>query len=396
MKNNKAKLLAAAVAMGISAQASAAIELYNTDDTTFSVDGYFNTFYVSSDADYSAGAEAAGFVDKDQSRVRMGFLPNYIGFNFSKKIDDLTIGGRSSFWVTINDSDPTRGDGSFSKDGSGFGHLGTQTGIDVRQFYATVDGSFGQVLVGKDFGLFNRATILGDELLIGYGQTSDTLGLIDGGNVSFGNIASGYTYPFPKAQITYRTPASNGFQAAIGIMDPNKQFDNASEESAPRFEAEVTYSSDMFSAHMSGMYQTSDDLSGTGEDIDSTGIAGGVKFKAGGFALSLSAFATEGVGTVAGLDTLIVTEDNELEGYLAQVSYTAGATRFVLSYGQNESDADGLLGADSEYENTAVAVFHSVNSNLILVGEYNMTEIEVGGAEFEENDTIALGAVVLF
>ncbi len=44
MKNNKAKLLAAAVAMGMSVQASAAIELYNQNDTTFSVDGYFNTF----------------------------------------------------------------------------------------------------------------------------------------------------------------------------------------------------------------------------------------------------------------------------------------------------------------------------------------------------------------
>ncbi|MDF2180772.1 porin [Neptuniibacter sp. CAU 1671] len=384
MKNNKAKLLAAAVAMGISAQASAAIELYNTEGTTFSVDGYFNTFYVHSSVD--GGPQG----DNDQSRVKMGFLPNYIGFNFSKKIDDLTVGGRSSFWVTINDSDATRA-GEAGRGDS----LGTDSGIDVRQFYATVDGSFGQILIGKDFGLFNRAVILGDELLIGYGQSSDTLGLVDGGNVSFGNIATGYTYPFPKAQITYRTPATNGFQLAVGLMDPNKS-DVNSEETAPRFEAEVTYAGEMFSANISTLYQSSDSTTG-GEDVDTTGVAGGVKFKAAGFALGLSAFSGEGMGTLAGLDTLTLSEDNEVEGYLVQASYTAGATRFVVSYGNSESDADPLLaGADAETENTAFGIFHSVNSNLILIGEYNMTEVEVNGAEFEENDTIALGAVVLF
>ncbi|MCP4595888.1 porin [Neptuniibacter sp.] len=392
MKNNKAKLLAAAVAMGISAQASAAIELYNQNDTTFSVDGYFNTFYVNSSVD----SDALG--DSDQSRVRMGFLPNYIGFNFGKQIDDIKLGGRSSFWVTINDSDVQRGGGA--PGGHASGTLGTQSGIDVRQFYGTIDGDFGQILIGKDFGLFGRSVILGDELLIGYGQSSDTLGLIDGGNVSFGNIASGYLYPFPKAQITYRTPASNGFQAAVGIMDPNKQLaDSSSEESAPRFEAELTFSTEVaggsFSANLSGMTQSSDSST---EDIDSSGFAGGVKFKTGGLALGLSAYDAEGVGTVAGLDTLIVSEENEVEGYLAQASYTSGPARFVVSYGESESENDGLLGggADTEYENTALGIFYTVNSNLILVGEYNKTEVTLNGADFEETDTIALGAVVTF
>jgi hypothetical protein len=59
-------------------------------------------------------------------------------------------------------------------------------------------------------------------LTLGFGQTSDISGLVDGGNVSFDNIATGYTYPFPKAQITYRTPDGNGFKLAIAVMDPNK------------------------------------------------------------------------------------------------------------------------------------------------------------------------------
>ncbi len=89
MNNNKIRrsglFIAMAAAMGASAGANAAVELYNEDGTTFSVDGYFNAFYVNRDNDVS---------DTRDSRIKMGFLPNTIGFNFSKKTGDLTLGGR--------------------------------------------------------------------------------------------------------------------------------------------------------------------------------------------------------------------------------------------------------------------------------------------------------------
>ena len=135
----------------------------------------------------------------------MGFLPNYIGFNFGRKVDELSLGGRASFWVTINDSETD----------------GTDTAIDVRQFYGTVAGDWGEVLIGKDFGLFSRSNIFLDELLAGFGNPSDTLGLVDGKGVSFGNIGTGYPYPFPTSQITYRNNnLLPGLRIAVGILDP--------------------------------------------------------------------------------------------------------------------------------------------------------------------------------
>ena len=162
MHNNKKAVstllplaLASAVAMTVSQSAMAEIVLYDENDTTFSTDGYFNTFYVHSDVERTASSSIAS------SPVKMGFLPNWIGFNFGKQVGDLKLGGRSSFWVTINDSDTN----------------GTETGIDVRQFYATVaNEQWGEVLFGKDFGLFGRSNILLDEMLSGYGRVSDTLG----------------------------------------------------------------------------------------------------------------------------------------------------------------------------------------------------------------------------
>ncbi|MCS8319388.1 porin, partial [Pseudomonas aeruginosa] len=136
--------LASLGALGGLQPAAADILLYDKDETTFSTDGYFNAFYVNSDVDRQGET-----YDRRQSRVKMGFLPNYIGFNFGRKVDELSLGGRASFWVTINDSETD----------------GTDTAIDVRQFYGTVAGDWGEVLIGKDFGLFSRSNIFLDELL---------------------------------------------------------------------------------------------------------------------------------------------------------------------------------------------------------------------------------------
>ncbi|MEZ9524421.1 porin [Enterovibrio norvegicus] len=367
------------------ANATAAVTLYEDDTHSVSTDLLVNVFYTHSSVDRLADFNDAnsGTVSRDQSRVRVGFLPNYIGFNYNTETDDgLKIGARSSFWVTLNDTDTQRG-----AEG-----LGTRSGIDVRQFYATVDADWGQILLGKDFGLFSRSNILTDELLLGHGQTSDFYGLIDGGNVSFGNIGSGYTYPFPKAQITYRSPDMSGVQIAIGVMDPNKKSATSSEDN-PRFESEITYNNTFdavdFKAYINGVTQSSEDSAGK---TDSNGVGGGIRVGYAGAAFNASGFNTEGLGDVAGLDTLISNEQTESEGYLLQGSYSFDAERFVLSYGKTEVETQGKTSL--EYENYAVAWFHTVNANLSLVGEYNRTEVNEGRTE--ENNTFAIGAVVTF
>lgn len=120
-KNLSPRLLAAVTVslstLCLSSLAQAEIMLYDKDQTTFSTDGYINAFYVNSDVDRQGEQ-----FDRRQSRVKMGFLPNYLGFNMGKQVDDLKLGARASFWVTINDSETN----------------GTDTAIDVRQFYGTV------------------------------------------------------------------------------------------------------------------------------------------------------------------------------------------------------------------------------------------------------------------
>ena len=206
-KNLSPRLLAAVTVslstLCLSSLAQAEIMLYDKDQTTFSTDGYINAFYVNSDVDREGEQ-----YDRRQSRVKMGFLPNYLGFNMGKQVDDLKLGARASFWVTINDSETN----------------GTDTAIDVRQFYGTVaNPEWGEVLIGKDFGLFARSNILLDELLAGYGQVSDTLGLVDGGGVSFGNIGSGEGEPDAGVEVLTRADVRDGPGDADGNHEQEKE-----------------------------------------------------------------------------------------------------------------------------------------------------------------------------
>ncbi len=381
----KFKLAAVALACTTAFNASAAVELYNNNEgMTFTADGLINIFYSSSDTDMT---DAAGVeTNSKQARVRTGFLPSYIGLNSSNQVGDYKVATRSSFWVTLSDTDANRGATA----------AGTQTGIDIRQFYATVSGDFGEVLLGKDFGLFNRSNIFGDELLLGYGQTSNTVGLVDGGNVSFGNIATGYTYAFPKAQITYRTPDMSGFKLAVGIMDPNKVSAD-SDEDMPRFEAELTYDTTFdggsVKGWVNGMSQSSEVA---GADQDQSGVGYGVNVKFSGVSLTASGFSAEGVGHVAGLDQFVTADTTETDGYLVQASYTMGDNRFVVSYGQSTVDDSAV---ETESSNTNISYFRTVIPGVTLVAELNKTEIDNNDASdmtAEENNVFSIGAVVTF
>lgn len=362
--------------------ATAAIEIYNEDDTTVSIDASFNTFYTNTSTDNGISG-----ADRDQSRIKMGFLPNWVGFSFGKQVGDIKLGGRASFWVSINDSDETPTDGL----------------IDTRQFYGTIDASWGQILFGKDFTLYNRSNIFQDEILLGYGWVNDTIGLVDGGNVSFGNIGSGYIYPLPTSQITYRSPDMSGFQVAVGLVDPSRTASGAdAEETMPRIEGELTYNTSWDGGSLlawGGFLQQTSESSVN--EVDSTGVSYGAKLKLGGLSLGASGYDGEGVGFLIGpadclglgLCDLISTNDSEVDssGYLLQAAYSMGDERFVLSYGESEVNST----VDWVNETTTAGWFHSFHANLIGVLEYNMNEIEIGGAA-EEADTISIGLIVNF
>ncbi|HLD65896.1 MAG TPA: porin, partial [Pseudomonas sp.] len=238
----------------------------------------------------------------------------------------------------------------------------------------------------------------------GYGQVSDTLGLVDFGGVSFGNIGSGYPYPFPTAQITYRSPKMGGLRVAAGIMDPydSNQIDadGKAYQESPRFETEITYEFEVAGAKIYSWincaHQTSDNTDSNVDSVTSQGLGYGVQAKMGGFSITGSGFQAEGMNPFytnnAGEATL---REVDSDGYLLQTSYTFGKNRVALSYGKTEDDGNGL-GTAADYETRGVAYFRTINDNLKLVAEYNQYEIDAaeGTGLGEDTDTFAVGAVL--
>jgi len=386
MKKNNTRIIPLSLAFALplcaAQHASAALTLYDGDNTSFTTDGYINAFYVHNEVDRPGDQ-----FDRRQARVKMGFLPNYLGFNMKRQAGDLTLGARASFWVTINDSEVN----------------GTGTAIDVRQFYGTVGGGFGEVLIGKDFGLFARSNILRDELLAGYGQASDTLGLMDGTGVSFGNIGTGYPDPFPSSQITWRSPAMSGVNIAVGIFDPYDTTEvggaGKAYQDAPRVESEVSYQMDLGGATVyawiNGAYQTSKNTDSTVDEVSSRGVGYGVQVKVADLSLTASGFDAKGIHPLfsnnLGQANL---QEIDSDGYLVQGAYQFGKARLALSYGR--TDDDGLvLGSAAEYENKAVMLSYAVNDYLNLVSNFSRFEIDdTAAGELESTDTLAVGATV--
>jgi len=370
---NNFKIAAAAALVAAAAMpATAAVTVYDADNTTVSIDASFNTFLVKSKSEITNSATNVT-TERDQARVKQGFLPNWVGFNFGKQVGDLKYGGRASFWVSTNGSNNQL----------------TDSLIDTRQFYGTIDGDWGQVLVGKDFTLFNRNNIFLDEILIGFGYTSDSLGFIDTNGVSFGNIGAGYIYPLPNSQIRYTSPGANGLKLEVALVDPANASGstgaNRGEEAAPRLEAQLTYSAGAFTGWLGALTQESDNAAG--DTIESEGFSFGAKVKSGGFAGHISGYDGEGLGILIGPSegaaNLVNADGSEVEssGLLTQVSYTAGKNRFVLSRGKSELE---LAAGDLENENQTVAWFHSVSSVLTIAAEYSKSEISGLIADTEE------------
>jgi hypothetical protein len=388
-KNTYCKSLVALGLLFASSSSYAEIDLYDKNNTKVSVDAFLSAFYVNTDSDFSDPAR----IDKEQSRIRIGYVPNWIGFNFSTTTDSgLTLGARSSFWVSVGDQ----------VDDSQL----TDSVVDTRQFYGTVSGEWGEVLFGKDFEVFSRTTVFNDVNLMGVGNVSQTLGVVDFEFVSFGNLGTGHTFPLPIGQITYRTPEMSGFNLAVSMVDPSKQASSAtinSQEKKPRFEAELTYDKKWqdvsLTAFLGGTTQESEQLIAGGDSIKSNGINYGVLIKQSGFVLHLSALDGSGIGPLINsqgghiLNAAGKFQELDVKARLVQLSYSFGNEKLFISSGKTEQEG-GLPQSDNTFDAKSLAIgwYHKFSEQLTLLTEYNQFEHK----NLEEVDIVSMGIELTF
>ncbi|ADJ27481.1 porin [Nitrosococcus watsonii] len=441
----KTKLaVAAAAAMGLSLPAGAVVVVGGENGWEVSFDGNINQFYVWTDPDRRPDGVIGGNMPssftqdqngnirstaEESSRFRTGLMPALFSFNVKAPTwNGLDIGGRVSFAGQTNNANTKNSDlgvnGGFGD--TGIGKIRSDSTSDLggnlefREAFFTVDGAFGQVLLGRTLSLFMGKNILTDQTLFGVGAT----GSVHGGGFTLGRIGYGYLYPNFNSQARWTSPDMMGFKVSLAAVDPSQVCGEgaglaggvncARETQSPRGEGEVSYAGTFnngsYQVWGSGMWQNVRYSGNSSNDFNVWGWTAGAQVQFMGFEVNGSYYDGEGLGTsfLMDADSLDATgQKRDNRGWLAQGGYTIlGHTKLAVSYGISRADETsndsicrtggincvGAAGARLEKQQSYVAgIYHDVNANLKLVAEYSRLENEWHGGQKQEANVVGVG-----
>lgn len=365
-------LLCMGLALGAASAAEAQLTMQMSNGWSFTFGGNVNAFlvYESEDDGGTTVGVPGGIVGNapdGATRIRTGLLPAFAVFDAKGKEGNTDLGVHFGFAPQIQ-----CGPGN-SVGGQLHDCFGAQ--IDMRQVYLTFGGSWGQILAGRELGLFGRQNILTDQTLFGIGATGGQLS----GGTTLGRIGFGYIYPQFKAQMTFSSPAGRPFQFSVGLFDPAINPPYATIQ-LPRLEAEGVWSQGNTKFWVGALFQNNSTGGVADESATAWGGSGGVRFGNPTFSLTASGYYGKGLGTTllflngtAGTGT----GGDDLRtsyGGLGQVTFTPANSKMTIagSWGisilQN-ADAE----ADFETKNWLASggVYYQATKSLKVVGEFN-------------------------
>jgi hypothetical protein len=403
-------LLCMGLAVGAASAAEAQLTMQMTNGWSFTFSGNVNVFAIYESTSESGGTNLLttpggliGIGGKGFS-VRTGLLPAFAVFDAKGKEGSTDLGVHFGFAPQIQCG------------GQAHDCFGAQ--IDMRQVYMTVGGTWGQILAGREIGLFNRQNILTDQTLFGIGAT----GGINGGGTTLGRIGFGYIYPNFVAQMTYSTPAGRPGQISIGLFQPSSLNGDAAtvygETKVPRLEAEGTYKTGDILVWVNGTAQNAKDLT-LDASKTAVGAGGGFRFGKAQFSLTGSGYWGKGIGTtlqfngvnacgLAGCGAvggLGVGSDGELRtsyGFIGQVTFTPASSKLTVAGSYGSSYLKSTDGEPTAFktENTLISggIYFQATKSLKVVGEgnYAWTKEHESGADKNKTFAPAFGLMLFF
>src|SRR5438067_742083 len=362
-------LLLVAVALLLPAAANAQLTMQMSNGWSFSFAGNVNAFWVFSKVNNSGPAN---------SSVRTGLLPAFATFEAKGKEAGMNLGVHFGFAPQISN-----GGGVHDNFGNG-----TQAGaqIDMRQVYLTVGGQWGQILAGRELGLFSRQNILNDMTLFGVGAVG--IGGGQGGGTTLGRIGYGYLYPNFDAQLTYSTRAGRPAQLSIGAFQPSNLQGERSPTTGlctvpatcafivtkiPRVEAEFTYNQksgkNKYMFWAGGLWQSTSNAASGGQTASSVGGTAGVR---GDFA-DLSVIVTGYIGK--GLGTTLLFSGGERAGTAATSTElrSSDGGYVQLGYLVNKKTTIGASWGYSRLKNSGAAAPAGDGNTAVRTNVYSFT-----------------------
>jgi len=406
--NKNIKLAVAGAVLAMSASAANAGIVIPAGEWTLDVNGNVNAFANYTHADTATGngssvgitgglatGRAAGMNADKYLGINTGLLPAWLGFTGKTRQNDVDVEFTISMQPNVSDQ-------------SGATHGDAKTPLNRQAYLSFGDKSWGSIKLGKDIGVFASDAILNDMTLLGVGAGAAN----SGAATTLGGIGSGYIYAAWKGQATYTTPNFNGFQASVGIFNPNQaaaSYDsNAGSLNQDRFgyEAKASYAFDTGVASgkvwVSGA--TYDITYGATSSSHYTASAGdiGATISANGFGLTGYYYNGKGAGTTLfganGATSGGAKRDSD-GGYVQATYILPTKTKIGVAYGISNLDqaaGENLSSLVKSNERYTVGVYHPLTKHLNLVAEYNGVQSENQAGGKQESQTYSLGGILFF
>jgi predicted porin len=398
--------IAASVAAIIASTASHAVEI-TAGDWKFTASGNVNAHYIISKCDDSPSAVAGGLActavgdaEDTSSSVSNGLLPAALAISATTTQGGYDLAATFGLFPGISTNDG--GSPNLQNNPGALGPntaLGT-TGLDVRQVFLTFGNErMGTVLAGRNIGLFGQDAILGDMTLLGVGAGGGDHAAP--ANTSLGSIGLGYIYTDWLAQIDYTTPDFNGLKFTVGIFDPVEPLGpDSTPKAAPGFHGKAAWTHGNLYLSATFLQQKQEGVTNA-SDFDSTAFDVGGKVKVGPAEFLAYYYNGSGVGTtglfINASDGL--GHERDSDGFLAQVTLTAGKTKFGLNYGESNLDlASGEVNPTLVAKNSKITfgVYHKTTENLTLLAELTDIKAEAQNGAENKAKTFNVGAFLSF
>jgi hypothetical protein len=393
-------LLCMGLVMGAATAAEAQLTMQMSNGWSFTFGGNVNAFlvYEKENAGTTPVLTTPGAIvggsDQGASRIRTGLLPAFAVFDAKGKEGNTDLGVHFGFAPQIQ----------CGAAGGAVLHDCFGAQIDMRQVYLTVGGAWGQILAGRELGLFGRQNILTDQTLFGVGATG---GQASGGT-TLGRLGFGYIYPQFKAQMTFSTPAGRPFQLSVGLFDPasNPPYNTIE---IPRLEAEGVWSQGNTKVWVGGLLQNNGTGGAADEKATSWGGSGGVRFGGSSFSLTASGYYGKGLGT-----TLLYTLGNGTAGAgtggddlrksyggIGQVTFTPANSKVTVAGSWGISlleNADNELDFKTKNWLASGGIYYQATKSLKAVAEFNyaVTSDDLDTNEDNKSVAPAVGLMLFF
>jgi len=366
----------------------------------------YNIYVIPRDSNTINGGLAGKKTANDQNGdkllgINTGLLPAWLGFTATTRQNDLDVSWNMSLQPNVSDNAVT-GD--------------AKAPLFRTAYFTFGDKSWGTIKLGKDIGIFASDAILNDMTLLGVGSAAG----LSGASTTLGGIGSGYLYAAWKGQATYTTPNFNGFQATVGITNPN-QIGNSTAAGLNQdrygLEGKASYTFDTGAASgkiwVSGLsYQVS-----TTATTSYSASAGdiGLNLNANGFGLTGYYYTGKGIGTttfgngaLAGVSPGATaaagtgTNARDSDGGYIQLTYALPTkTKLGVAYGESNLDlgtgesANGNQTLKSN-ERWTIGAYHPLTKHLNLVAEYNDIQSTSHANQSNTSQTYSVGGILFF